>query len=466
MLKEHSQLFVALMGLLDLAVTCAAWGACYVVRFHTGWFAYVEPAPPPIAAIADVIVITLLLVLLVFARLGMYQPRRLQSLPVELFDILRACVVVWVVQVVISHFLHSAPVSRKLQGMFLVVWPAMLIAYRGTARVALAHLRRRGRNLRSCAVVGAGRLGQTLVHTLRAQRWRGYHVAYFLEDRRVGRELLGVPVRGPVGRADDVLAEHPVDAVFIALERDRADEIEAVLGALSAELVDLNVVPDLLSYHFLRHDVKQLGPLPIVNLTHSPQSGWHAAMKRIFDVVFSAACIVLLSPMMLAIAAAIKLTSPGRVFYCQRRASLGGREFIIVKFRSMVENAEAEAGATWGAARDDPRVTPVGRLLRRFSLDELPQLFNVLVGQMSLVGPRPERPEFIERFSAQVPRYMLRHHVKAGMTGWAQVNGYRGRSDLKKRIQYDLYYINNWSFGFDVWILVLTAVRVFVQARA
>ncbi len=464
MLKEHSQVFVALMGVLDLAVTCAAWLVCYFVRFHSGWMPYSGPRPG-LADVGDVIVITLLLVLLVFGRLGLYRPRRLMSPAVELFDVLRACLAVWIIEVVVGHFLHSAPMSRKMQGMFLVVWPLMLIAYRGTARLALRRARRRGRNLRSCAIVGTGRLGQTLCHTLRAQRWTGYEIAYFVDDRRAGEELLGVPVRGPIRGVDALVAEHPVDAVFVALGRGRSGDLEAALDGLSGEVVDVNVVPDLLSFQFLRHDAGQVGTLPVVSLTHSPQTGWNAAMKRGFDVIVSAALIVLLTPLMAAIAVAIRLTSRGPVFYCQKRASLGGRRFVIVKFRSMVERAEDENGAVWGDGPDDPRATPLGRVLRQLGLDELPQLFNVLVGQMSLVGPRPERPEFIERFSRQVPRYMLRHHVKAGITGWAQVNGYRGRTDLRKRIQYDLYYISRWSFAFDLYILLLTFIRCFVPAR-
>jgi len=462
--KEHTQIVVVLMGILDLAVTAAAWPVCYYLRFKTGWFSLSGPYPE-LGELKYVIAVCLLLTMLIFGRLGMYAPRRRRTVGSEFLDIIRSCVLVWAVLLAIIYFLRGRQIiSRKLLGMYLVAWPTMLIAHRGLARCVLRFLRRHGRNLRSAAIIGSGRLGQKLLHTLRRQPWTGYDVRYFVEDRRVGGELLGIPVHGPVGEVDRIIGRWPVDAVFVALPKARTEQLTHVLNSLSAELVDINVVPDLLSYHFLSHRVQQLGALPLVNLTYSPQSGWNAAAKRIFDVVVSIIALIVLSPLLLFIAAAIKLTSRGAPFYRQQRASVGGKEFRIIKFRSMVPNAEAEDGAVW-ASKNDPRATPVGRILRKLSLDELPQLINVLVGDMSLVGPRPERPELIKRFSKQIPGYMLRHHVKAGLTGWAQVNGFRGRTSLHKRIQYDLDYITRWSFGLDLWILVLTIFRGFINTQ-
>ncbi len=460
MVKEHNQFFVFLMGLTDLIVTAAAWLLCFYIRFHSQWFEYQEVRPPSLEYIYDVIVVTLLLTLLIFSRLGMYKPHRLQGLAATMVEIIRACVVVWSLEVVVSHFLQSAPVSRKLQVMFLVLWPTMMIASRGAARMFLRHVRSQGRNTRTAAIVGSGRVGQKLLHTLRRQPWTGYDIEYFIEDHRIGETFLGVPVRGPIKNVDKILRDEPVDAVFITVSNGNRKKLDEILGRISTEMVDVNIVPDTLSYHFLRHRVQQVGSMQVVNLTHSPQSGWPAAAKRIFDILFSAVALTLLLPFMIIIAIAIKLTSRGPVFYLQRRASLGGREFDIIKFRSMIPHSE-RADDVLGPPKGDPRITPVGKILRKLSLDELPQLINVLLGDMSLVGPRPERPEFIERFSRQIPRYMLRHHVKAGITGWAQVKGFRGRSSLRKRIQYDLDYVMRWSFTFDLWILLLTIFRGF-----
>lgn len=320
-------------------------------------------------------------------------------------------------------------------------------------------------NLRSVAIVGAGRLGQKVYHAICRQRWSGYRVLYFVDDRRIGEDFLGVRVHGPLDKVGAVLAVRPVDAVFIALRRDDQHRLGELVGKLETNVVDVNVVPDLLHYHFLRQDIRQIDDLSVVNLTHSPHSGWNAALKRAIDVIFSLIALLVLSPLMLLIAMVVKLTSSGPVMYRQRRASLGCEEFTILKFRSMVSDAEARNGAEWHMEAGDPRITPVGRALRKLSLDELPQLINVLKGDMSLVGPRPERPEFIARFSQQIPRYMLRHHVKAGLTGWAQVNGFRGRTSLRKRIQYDLDYISRWSVGFDLYVMLLTVFGGVISPR-
>ena len=464
MVREHNQILVVLMGVLDLAITAAAWILSFYLRFYSGLFPLQDTPPPGLGYVQNVLVITLLLTLLVFGWVGMYKPRRIQTFALELWDVLKACALVWGLEVVITHFLHRPPtprVSILLQTVFLLVWPMLMIGSRGAARAVLRFLRRRGRNLRTAAVVGTGRLGQKLLHVLRKERWTGYRVAYFVEDTRIGQEFLGIPVRGPVENVDQIVAAKPVDAVFVALPRERSDQVVDVLGKLSAETIDVNVVPDLLSYQFLRHRVQQVGQLPVINLTDSPQQGFRAAGKRVFDFLGASVLLVLASPLMLAIAVAVKLTSRGPVFYRQRRASLGGREFEILKFRSMVPNPGNEDSGEWSTAANDPRVTRLGRILRMLSLDELPQLFNVLRGDMSLVGPRPELPAFVHRFREQVPRYALRHHVKAGITGWAQVNGFRGRTSLHKRLQYDLDYINRWSLGFDLWILLRTVVRGF-----
>jgi putative colanic acid biosynthesis UDP-glucose lipid carrier transferase len=212
----------------------------------------------------------------------------------------------------------------------------------------------------------------------------------------------------------------------------------------------------MLSYNLLRHELEAIDNLPMVNLTHTPLRGWNGVVKRIMDVTVAAVALVVLSPLMAAIALAVRLTSPGPVLYRQTRASLGGQPFEILKFRTMVPDAERRTGAIWADGETDPRLTSIGRFLRRWNLDELPQFWNVLVGEMSLVGPRPERPELVERFGRKIPRYMLRQHAKAGLTGWAQVNGLRGRTSLRKRVQYDLFYLCNWTLGFDLKILLMT----------
>jgi Undecaprenyl-phosphate glucose phosphotransferase len=355
-------------------------------------------------------------------------------------------------------------ISRLMMGSVLVAWSVLAVANRFAARATLRYFRRRGRNIRTAAIIGTGRLSQKLCDALRRNIWTGIVPEYFIDDS-CGSELMDLEVLGPLGAIDEIISTRCVDIAFVAMSGKRNGELGEVLDSLLHLNVDVRVVPDLLSFQFLRCDVAQLDDIPIIAMTHSPQHGFNSVAKRLFDVAASSAAILVLAVPMAIIALAVKLTSRGPAFYLQERTSIGGRPFKIMKFRTMIADAEAGTGPVW-AARDDPRVTRVGRLLRRTSLDELPQLFNVLLGHMSLVGPRPERPELIDGFRKDIPRYMLRHHVKAGLTGWAQVNGLRGNTSLRKRVQYDLHYIMNWSVGLDLRILFTSLFGRLVHANA
>jgi Undecaprenyl-phosphate glucose phosphotransferase len=238
-----------------------------------------------------------------------------------------------------------------------------------------------------------------------------------------------------------------------------------LIDIANREGLDIKVVPDLLQFIALRARLEDLDGIPIININDVPLQGLSGAIKRTIDIVVSLSALIVLAAPFAIIAVAIRLNSSGPVFYRQERMGLDRRQFMVLKFRSMYQNAEEETGPVW-TLEDDPRRTAVGAILRRFSLDELPQLVNVFFGDMSLVGPRPERPFFVEQFKERVPHYMLRHKVKSGMTGWAQVNGWRGNTSIKKRIEYDLYYIENWSVGLDLKILWLTVIRGFFHKHA
>jgi Undecaprenyl-phosphate glucose phosphotransferase len=261
-----------------------------------------------------------------------------------------------------------------------------------------------------------------------------------------------------------VLDGRPVDEVVLALPSEEHGYLKTFMDELAQRTVDVKVVPDLFSYITLRGGLEEFGGLPIISLQGAPLEGWSRILKRVFDAGLSALALLLASPLLALIAAAVKLTSSGPVFFAQDRMGLDGRVFRMLKFRSMRTDAEAH-GARF-ASQQDARRTPLGALLRRTSLDELPQLWNVLMGDMSLVGPRPERPVFIEAFKKQIPRYHLRHMVKSGLTGWAQVNGLRGDTSIERRIEYDLYYIENWSLVFDLRILLRTALGGFLSRNA
>ncbi|MCG3128549.1 MAG: UDP-glucose:undecaprenyl-phosphate glucose-1-phosphate transferase [Phycisphaerae bacterium] len=460
MLKQHSQLMLTLLIISDAVAITLAWLAAYWLRFT--WL----PVSPEkgIPALADkylpMLPLVVLAHLITFYRIRLYRPRRERSLFSETRDILKAFVVAVVAVVMIDYALPATnKISRSFIATYAVVGAASFALFRGVVRAVLQALRRRGWNRRTAAIVGSGRSAQRLLHALRRNEWTGIEVLYFVDDAGSTDDaprLHQVPVRGPVADIRRILEREPVDAVFLALSNEQAGRAEEILEQLETSTADVRLVPDINPGFTLRPNVSELDGVAILSVRQTPMYGWNALAKRAFDVVMGGLFTLLATVPMLVIALAIKLTSRGPVFYRQRRVGMDGREFALVKFRTMRADAEAD-GPVWSRQKDDRR-TAVGAFLRRTSLDELPNLFNVLAGHLSLVGPRPERPEFIAQFKQEIPRYMLRHKIKAGMTGYAQVMGLRGESSLRKRIQYDLHYIRHWSLGLDVRILARTLV--------
>jgi exopolysaccharide biosynthesis polyprenyl glycosylphosphotransferase len=458
-------LMISLLVVSDILAAFAAWVAAYLLRIVAGEWGLSKFSPPSFQEFLPYVFLSLVICPLVYSRMGLYGPKRTISLFRELAAVVRAVLLTWVLAFLATSLTRQAPLSRLMMLLMVVPWMVLATTSRAIGRLGLRYVRRRGGNLRSAAIIGAGRLGQKLKNTLTRNPWTGIVVRYFIDDNCPNKEIDGLEVHGPIDDTERILAQDPVDIVFVAMSKVSHEDLEEVVNRLSATNVDLRVVPDLLAVQFLRHEVAQLDDLSIITLTHSPQQGWNSLLKQAFDVVLSLLALILLAGPMLIIAISAKLTSRGPVFYRQARASIGGKTFNMLKFRTMKVDAEAQTGPVW-TAPNDPRVTPFGRFLRRTSLDELPQLINVLVGDMSLVGPRPERPELIERLKSQIPRYMLRHQVKAGITGLAQIHGFRGRTSLRKRLQYDLFYIRNWSFGLDLWILLLTPFRGVLNTNA
>jgi Undecaprenyl-phosphate glucose phosphotransferase len=281
----------------------------------------------------------------------------------------------------------------------------------------------------------------------------------------VGKEIKNIPILGIYDDLDTILEKNKIDIFFIAISVNEYDYFEGLIKKVEGHLSEIKVVPASYEFLSLRGGMDELGDLPIVNLQSSPLYGWDSVFKRIFDLILGTLILVMVSPVMLVISILIKLTPEGPILYRQERVGMDGYSFQMIKFRTMHADAEEQTGPIW-AKENDSRRTKVGAFLRRTSLDELPQLFNVIKGEMSLVGPRPERPKFVEEFRNRIPSYMLRHKIKAGMTGWAQINGWRGNTSLEKRIEHDLYYIQNWSVSFDLKILFMTLWRGFFNKSA
>jgi Undecaprenyl-phosphate glucose phosphotransferase len=464
MLSRHRQLFSTAVFLLDAAIIAGSWMAAYELRFHV----LAVPAPlgiPDRGLYLWFGAVLTPIALLVLNSFHIYRSARTARLSQELVAVLQGMVIVTAL-IGLASFVVRGELSRGALAVFAALATFGLCASRLIGRGALHELRRHGRNLRHAIIVGTGEPARLLIEKIESRPDFGLRIRGLVAPVAGGEDTaFGLPVLGTVEDLPEVAERHDADLVYLALARSEHAAEEAALVRLSDSTVSVRLVPDLVRAYTLNASVEDFDGLPVVRVTDSPDQGWNGVLKRGFDLVCSALGLIVLSPLLLAIAIWIKLDSPGPVLHVQERLGLNGRRFRMIKFRTMRADAEAEGAPGW-TRPGDPRRTNAGRILRPLSLDELPQLWNVVVGQMSLVGPRPERPVYVDHFRASVPRYMLRHHVKAGITGWAQINGLRGDTPLDRRVEYDLYYINHWSLAFDFKILVLTFVRIFRDASA
>jgi Undecaprenyl-phosphate glucose phosphotransferase len=455
MLRRHSEIFRSVLLAADLALAGATWFGAFLIRFYFPAPLGVPDARPYVFAL----ILVLPLWAWVFRSRGLYAPRRTDSLVAEVAEVAAAATTVVVLLVVATFFVRSYFFSRGVIALFWVLSIAAVSGIRVAARQTLRALHRRGRSLSTVLVIGGGELAEQVVDRIHEHPETGLRVAGVLCDAPQSHRVRGVPVLGRYDEVNRVLQQCGVSRAIVALSREDTTHLEPLLAQLEDELVDVSLVPDLLHVATLRSSVEDFDGLPMISLREGPLVGWAAIQKRVFDIAVSSPALLAAAPLLALVALAIRLTSGAPILYAQERMGLDGRLFRMLKFRTMVLNAERDTGPVW-ARRGDPRETRIGGFLRRTSLDELPQLWNVLRGDMSLVGPRPERPVFIEQFRREVPGYMLRHKVKAGLTGWAQVHRWRGDTSLHERVEHDLYYIRNWSLGLDLRILLMTLWRV------
>lgn len=464
MLKAHSRFLEQLMLVGDLLLVAGCWLLAYGLRYYVIVPPITGGAVPPLEPYLLMLLPILVVWGVSFHAFDLYRPRRIASHLSEAADIAKASTMGGLVLVaVMAFFFKGFEYSRFVIVYFWLLSIGLAWFSRAAFREGLRFARRRGYNLRYAVIVGDGELATAVIDRIRSRPDVGIQVLGVVGDDKDGSSA----VRWLGGYADlrAVLDRHEVDHVMLALAHEEYNRLPGLMDAIGDEPITIHVVPDLFRFTSLRGGVEEFEGIPFIHLRDSPLHGWNQVAKRAFDLVFTLALVGLLSPVLVAIALAVKLTSRGPVFYRQERMGLDGQRFGMLKFRTMPVNAEASTGPIWASA-GDPRRTPIGSFLRRFSLDELPQFVNVVRGEMSVVGPRPERPVFVERFRQTVPRYMLRHKVKSGITGWAQVHGLRGNTSLEGRIQYDLEYIERWSFWLDLKIILLTVVRVLFDRNA
>jgi Undecaprenyl-phosphate glucose phosphotransferase len=463
MLKRYQHIVGGTFRFVDACVIVSAWLLAYGLRFYLP-LVEVTKGFPSFQKYASLSPLILVLWMMVFSSMGVYKSRRMLRRTDEAQLLVKAHLVSMLIFIAVTYLFSEYRYSRGVMIYFGVGGGAMLVVFRLALRNTLRDMRRRGYNLRHVLAVGEGPAIETLIARLDKFPELGLRVkGVVVHEKSQARSVQGKPVLGYFEDVAELVRRSEVDQVLIALPRQQYGDLDRILAELKDATVDLQLVPDIHEYVTLGCEIEDFDGFPIVNLNDSPLHGWGALAKRWTDIVLSALALLLLAPFLMVIAILVRLSSPGPVLYRQERMGLDGNTFWMLKFRTMRYDPENKPGWT---VENDPRRTAIGTFLRSTSIDELPQLWNVFRGDMSLVGPRPEQPTFVEKFRKDIPHYMLRHKVKAGITGWAQVNGWRGNTSLANRIECDLYYIRNWSYLLDWKIMLMTVWRGFIHRNA
>ena len=465
MIRDNQKFFNTFHVVIDALVIAAAYALAYWIKFSSGLFVNGVHWTFEIYGMALIPVIPVYLFL--YFAFNLYTSKRVQGRRLELSNIVKANTIGLLLFIMILFVLHLDDFSRAMLVIFYVTNVVLEAVARNAIRMFLRDIRRKGFNIKQILLVGYSRAAEEYIDRIRANPQWGYVVRGILDDNvESGTEYKGAKVLGKIGNLFVILPENGLDEIAITLGLDEYSKLEHIVALCEKSGVHTKFIPDYNNIIPTKPYTEDLMGLPVINIRYVPLTNtFNSIIKRAMDIVGSIVAIVLFSPVMLVTAILVKTTSKGPLIYAQERVGLHNKPFRMYKFRSMEVQDPKEEKRCW-TVRGDSRVTPVGRFIRMTSIDELPQLFNVLKGDMSLVGPRPERPLFVEKFREEIPRYMVKHQVRPGMTGWAQINGYRGNTSIRKRIDHDLYYIENWTVGLDIKILFLTFFKGFINKNA
>lgn len=465
MIKDNQKHFNRVHVLLDALVILVSYVLAWAIQFkllvpqESGYLSFETYMSALIFVIPGF--------LLLYYALNLYTPKRVQGRRLEAGNVFVANILGLLGFIFALYLIKENNFSRAMIFMFIGMNTILTIIERNLIRIALKNIRSRGMNLKHMILVGYSTAAEAFIDRVKENPQWGYQINGILDDNYgEGTDYRGVHVIGTCQDLNRILEANKQDEIAITLGLDEYYKLRGVVAACEKSGVHTKFIPDYGNIIPTRPYTEDLLGLPVVNIRHVPLTdNFNRLLKRTMDLIGSLICIILFSPVMLITAIVIKITSPGPLIFTQERVGLHNQPFKMYKFRSMLVQSEEKEKKGW-TTRNDPRVTPFGRFIRKTSIDELPQLFNVLKGDMSLVGPRPERPQYVEKFREEIPRYMVKHQVRPGMTGWAQVNGYRGNTSIRKRIEYDLYYIENWTVGFDIKILFLTVFKGFINKNA
>lgn len=466
MIKENQKHFNRLQVVIDAFVIALSYFLAWVIKFYVP-FLNDNVGRLPFRVYMSALLFIVPGYLILNYAFNMYTPKRMQGRRLELSNIIKANTIGMFLFVGVLYLVKQIDFSRHVIFIFYVVNIFLETLSRNLIRLGLRQMRSKGYNQKHVLLVGYSRAAEEYIDRILANPQWGYKVRGILDDHiEAGTEYKGIKVLGRIANLMVILPQNHLDEIAITLGLNEYYRLEQIVALCEKSGVHTKFIPDYNRIIPTKPYTEDILGLPVINIRYVPLSNtFNAMIKRIMDLGGALAAIVLFSPVMLFSVIMIKLTSPGPLIYKQERVGLHNRNFMMYKFRSMDVQPPEEEKKAW-TVKDDPRVTNFGKFMRKTSIDELPQLFNVLRGEMSLVGPRPERPFFVEKFREEIPRYMIKHQVRPGLTGWAQVNGYRGNTSIRKRIEYDLYYIENWTIGLDIKILFLTVFKGFVNKNA
>ena len=461
MIKENQRIFNILLILIDILVLgisllCAIW-----LRFKTTLFGPIGGHLGYESYLMFFVFAVVPVYLILYFAFGLYKPRRTyKNIFSEATQIIKVNILAFITLVSILFIINQPNFSRIMLFLLAVIATFFGIIERFTIRSILKRLRINNRNIKHILIVGDNDLAFTFARRIRENPYLGFVVSGFLgRSEHIGREIEGSRVIGAFSDIDDILDRHRYDRVVLAIPLKYYYKIDELVESCERVGIKAEIIPDYIRYFPAQPSVDMIEDIPIINIRYVPlDDNFNKFLKYVSDYVISIIAIIITSPVMVLTAIAIKLTSPGPIIFKQERIGYNSKPFMMYKFRSMRVQDPGEEKSEW-TTRDDPRKTRVGEFIRRTSIDELPQFFNVLKGDMSVVGPRPERPYFVQQFKENVPKYMVKHQVKPGLTGWAQIHGCRGDTSITKRIEYDIEYVENWHMGLDLAIMIKTVVK-------
>lgn len=466
MIKENQKHLNRILTFIDAFIIFISLILAWYIRFRSGFIEY-EGGILSFREYIRPIVFIIPVYLFLYGKFNLYNTYRLKSVWDEFFNIFRANLFGILIFTLFLYVVKNINYSRYLLLIFAITCTVLTTTERVLLRWILRKTRRKGYNLKHILLVGYSELAMDFLGLISTNRQWGYNVVGILDDnKKSGYRFKGKEVIGKIRDIENVLEDFDIDEVCVTLELNEYDKLGRIIDACEKAGVRTQIIPDYAKYIPAKPYVEEIGGLPIINIRYVPLDNIaNKFVKRLFDIIGSLISIIVFSPVMILTAVITKITSPGPIIFKQERIGLNRKSFVMYKFRSMKVQKDEEEKGQW-TTENDPRKTRFGNFIRKTSIDELPQLFNVLKGDMSLVGPRPERPFFVGQFKEEIPRYMVKHQVRPGMTGWAQINGLRGDTSIKDRIEHDLYYIENWSFGFDIKIMWFTVFKGFINKNA